>query len=89
MLTFNDCVSFSELTEGEIEAISEHEHVPEILALELAQALLKSPGGIAQIKRFILDDIQHARACGNAAKAARFQAVYYRFDATHPGSTAA
>lgn len=89
MLTFNDCVSFSELTPEEIEAISEHEHVPEIVAAELAQTLLNSPRGIARIKRFILEDIQHAQACGDAAKAARLEAVYCRFDATHPAPSAA
>ena len=35
MLTFEDCLSLSELTEEEILAIAEHEHIPELAALEL------------------------------------------------------
>jgi hypothetical protein len=87
MLTFKDCLEFCELTEEEIEAISEHEHVPEIVAAELGQALLKSGRGVAEIKRFILEEIERARACGQAAKAGRLEEVYRHFDAAHPAST--
>jgi len=34
MLTLDDCIELSELTEEEILAIAEHEHVPEMVALE-------------------------------------------------------
>ncbi|MBM3356111.1 MAG: hypothetical protein FJY54_00070 [Betaproteobacteria bacterium] len=84
MLTLKDCLEFCGLTEEEIEAISEHEHVPEIVAAELGQALLKSGRGVAEIKRFILEDIEHARATGQLAKAARLEEVYRHFDAAHP-----
>ncbi len=29
MITFDDCLAFCELTEEEIDAIAEHEHLPE------------------------------------------------------------
>ena len=32
MLTYEDCLELSDLTEEEIEAISEHEHLPEMAA---------------------------------------------------------
>ena len=32
MLSYEDCVGLSELTEEEIRAISEHEHIPEVVA---------------------------------------------------------
>ena len=35
MLTYQDCVGMCELTEDEIRAIAEHEHLPELVALEL------------------------------------------------------
>lgn len=84
MLTFNECLQFCELTEDEVEAISEHEHVPEIVALELGQTLLRSGSGIAEIKRFIREDIAQARVSGQEAKAAHFEDVYRHFDASHP-----
>ena len=84
MLTFTECLQFCELTEDEVEAISEHEHVPEIVALELGQMLLKSQSGIAEIKRFIREDITHAKVHGQETKAAHFEEVYRHFDASHP-----
>ena len=34
MLTIQDCIELSELTEEEILAIAEHEHIPEMAAIE-------------------------------------------------------
>ena len=35
MITIEDCIALSELTEPEILAIAEHEHVPEMIAVEM------------------------------------------------------
>jgi hypothetical protein len=40
MITLKDCVGFCGLTEEEVLAIAEHEHLPEIAATALAQYLL-------------------------------------------------
>ena len=40
MLSYQDCVELSDLTEEEIEAIAEHEHLPEIAALEMGSYLV-------------------------------------------------
>jgi hypothetical protein len=61
MLTFEDCLGLSELTEEEILAIAEHEHIPELAALEMGNYLVHSLNGEKQIKRFILEDIAVAR----------------------------
>jgi hypothetical protein len=61
MLTCEDCVSLSELTEEEVLAIAEHEHMPEIVAAEYGNYLLSLPGGEMRIKRIIIDDIANAR----------------------------
>ena len=45
MLTYEDCVGMCELTAEEIRAISEHEHIPEIVAAELGAYLVKTPEG--------------------------------------------
>ena len=42
MLTYEDCVELSDLTEEEIEAVAQHEHLPEIVALELGSYLAVS-----------------------------------------------
>ena len=61
MLTYEDCLAFCDLTEDEIEAIAEHEHIPAIVAMELGQYLVQSEDGVRKIKRIILDDIQVAQ----------------------------
>jgi hypothetical protein len=40
MITLEDCIGLCGLTEEEVLAIAEHEHVPEIAAAALAQYLL-------------------------------------------------
>ena len=40
MLSYEDCVELSDLTEEEIVAIAEHEHLPEMAALELGSYLV-------------------------------------------------
>ncbi|PCH83201.1 MAG: hypothetical protein COB89_07015 [Piscirickettsiaceae bacterium] len=86
MLTYEDCVDLSGLTEEEIDAIAEHEHVPGILALELGHYLLKTDDGVPAIKRIILDDIDAAKAAGNFEHASKLKAVLHHFISTHPSN---
>jgi hypothetical protein len=86
MLTLEDCLGLCELDENEIMAIAEHEHVPEIVALEMAQYLVHLPEGTVVIKRMILDDIQHARENNNLAHAEALQNALKHFIDTHPES---
>jgi hypothetical protein len=65
MLTIQDCIELSELTEEEILAIAEHEHIPEMLALELGNYLIHSPSGEQRIKAMIVDDIEAARCASD------------------------
>lgn len=86
MLTIEDCIALAELTEEEVAAIAEHEHVPEIVAAELGNYLVHDPHGVPKIRRIIVDDIAHARERGDAAGAARLKLVLKHFVATHrPG----
>ena len=86
MLTLQECLEFTELTEDEIHAIAEHEHVPEIVAAELGDCLLRSEEGICLIRRFMLDDIAVARLQGQQGKADHLHQVLEHFDETHPTS---
>jgi hypothetical protein len=42
MLTIQDCIELSELTEEEILAIARHQHIPEMAALELGNYLIQT-----------------------------------------------
>ncbi len=84
MLTLKDCLDFAELTEEEILAIAEHEHLTEIAALELSEYLVQRPDGVLVIKRMILDDIEEAKRANNRARELRLKAVLKHFVDTHP-----
>lgn len=84
MLTYEDCLGFCDLTEEEIEAISQHEHISAIVALELGQYLVQTEDGIRKIKRMILDDIEGARKSANQERYLTLKATLQHFVDTHP-----
>lgn len=84
MLTLQDCIGLCELTEEEIKAIAQHEHVPEIVAAELGEYLCHCENGVPHIKKIILDDIEDARARGHEDQVERLKLVLKHFIATHP-----
>ena len=75
MLTLQDCIELSELTEEEILAIAEHENIPEMVAVELGNYLVHTPSGEKRIKSMIVDDIAHAKETGNTKHAALLKSV--------------
>ncbi|MCB1920898.1 MAG: hypothetical protein KDJ28_13090 [Candidatus Competibacteraceae bacterium] len=84
MLSYEDCVELSDLTEEEITAIAEHEHLPEIAALEMGSYLVHTSEGVPMIKRIILDDIEEERRRGHDEKALQLKLVLKHFIDTHP-----
>jgi len=83
MLTMEDCLAFSELTEDEIAAIAEHEHLTEMAALELGNYLIQLPDGAVRIRRIILDDIEAARARGDMVHLLKLKLVLRHFCDCH------
>ncbi|SDG41417.1 hypothetical protein SAMN05216241_11142 [Limimonas halophila] len=83
MLTINDVFELSELSEDEIAAIAEHEHIPQICAAEYGYYLCHTEGGTPALHRIILDDIEAARAAGHHEKAERLRAVLRKFVQEH------
>jgi hypothetical protein len=83
VLTLEDCIALSELTEEEIDAIAEHEHLPEIVAAELGNYLVHCDDGTLCIRRMIRDDIETARARGDLVHAAKLKLVLKHFLQTH------
>jgi hypothetical protein len=89
MLTFEDCLGLCELTEDEVDAIVEHEHLPELLALELGNYLIHTASGERRVSRMILEDIEEARQRGDLKHAAKLKLVLAHFVETHPNASAA
>jgi 16S rRNA C1402 N4-methylase RsmH len=84
MLTFEDCLALCNLSEEEILAIAEHEHIPEITAIEYGQYLIQTTDGELRIKRMIVEDIEHSRATGNIKHAEDLEKVLKHFVLNHP-----
>jgi len=79
MLTLEDCIALSGLTQEEIDAIAEHEHLPDVVATAFGGYLLQLPGGRRMIKAIIRDDIAAAQARGDYAHSAKLKLVLRHF----------
>jgi len=75
MLSIQDCIELSDLTEDEILAIAEHEHIPEMVAVELGCYLVHTAEGEKRIKGMIADDIEDARRRGDRKRVATLKLV--------------
>lgn len=83
MLTYEECLEMCDLSDAEIDAIAEHEHVEPMIALALGKYLVEHDG-CSQIKQYILDDIDVARSQGNTEKMALLTKTLCHFVTTHP-----
>ena len=84
MISFEDCLALCGLTEQEVRAIAEHEHVPEAAATLLGRYLLTQPQGLEKIQGMIRDDIRMAMGEGNIKHAAELVSAMRHLMATHP-----
>ena len=85
MLTIQDCIELSELTEEEILAIAEHEHIPEMAALELGNYLVRTPEGEQRIRAMIVDDIEQARREGSLVRVLALKMCLKHYLEKHAG----
>ena len=85
MITLEDCVGLCGLTEEEVLAIAEHEHLPEIAATALAACLLSQNHGSEKVLDMIVDDIRQAqRLSGDKEHMVTLLHVLHHFLKTHP-----
>jgi len=84
MLTYEDCVSLCDLDPEEIDAIAEHEHIPEIVAAAMGNYLVHSDDGEPCIRSLILDDMARYRETGDKEREEQLLLVLKHFIATHP-----
>jgi hypothetical protein len=84
MLTLEDCLALCELSEDEVLAIAQHEHIPEIAAAELGNYLTHTAAGEMRIKAIIRDDIAEACRCGDRARELALKKLLRDFVLNHP-----
>jgi Family of unknown function (DUF6455) len=79
MLTYDDCLGLSGLTQEEVAALARIRHLPEIIALEMGWGLCGTPEGRRAIRRMILVEIEEACRRGDARAAAGLGLVLHHF----------
>ncbi len=84
MISLEDCIGMCGLTEEEVLAIAEHEHLSEVSAAALADYLLHLPKGANVIKEMMRDDIRQAIRTGNTQHARQLIAAMHHFLQEHP-----
>lgn len=84
MITLEDCVAFCGLTEEEVLAIAEHEHIPEIAATALAEYLMCQEHGTEAIREMIVDDIRASQARNDKEHVLILLHVLHHFLKTYP-----
>ena len=84
MLSIEDCIALSSLSEDEIAAIAEHEHLPLIVAAELGNYLVQTADGSRYIKRMIRDDIKAAHMRDDPVHELALKLVLRHYLSCHP-----
>jgi hypothetical protein len=84
MICLQDCIAMCGLTQEEVLAIAEHEHLPEIAATAMAQYLLEQEQGALRIRDMIIDDVRLAQARGDRERVQALLHVLHHFLRTHP-----
>ena len=87
MITMEDCIELCGLTEQEVLAIAEHEHIPEMAASALARYLLSREHGTEKIRDMIVDDIREAQLSGDRHHVLTLLHVLHHFLKMHPEAT--
>jgi hypothetical protein len=88
MITLEDCIALCGLSEGEVLAIAEHEHIPEIAAAALGHYLLHQEHGAERIRDMLRDDIRAAVERGDRDHARDLFMALRHFLSAHPEAAA-
>lgn len=86
MLSLEDCIALSELTEEEILAIAEHEGIPEMAATEMGNYLVQSGNGEVRLRAMIVDDIHNAQERGDVKRVLTLKMVCKHYLGEHPSA---
>ena len=84
MITLEDCIGLCDLSEEEVLAIAEHEHMPEMAAVAYGQYLLKEEDGSKKICKMIVDDIRAGQQRNDKDHVQTLLHVLHHFIRSHP-----
>ena len=84
MITLEDCIALCGLTEEEVLAIAEHEHLPRIACTAMAAYLLSQERGSETVRDMIIDDIRRAQLRFEREHVLTLLHVLHHFLRSHP-----
>ena len=84
MLTLDECIGMSGLSEGEVAVIAQCRRVPPIVAAEVGHTLLKTPKGRFILRGYISDLLAEAKLAGRPDKVKHLDRVLTQFNARYP-----
>ena len=84
MLTLDECIGMSGLTDDEIAVIAQCRRVPMIVAVEVGHALLETAKGKFILRGYISDLLEQAKLTGRREKAKHLDRVLTQFNARYP-----
>lgn len=84
MISLDDMVGMSGLSEEDVLAIAEHEDLPPSLAASMASYLSSDHEGLAKVRDMIFDDIRQAQANGDVEHERALLHVLHHFLRDHP-----
>ena len=84
MISIKDCIDFSDLTEDEVAAIAEHEHLPYASAAQLACCLAQSQDGTEVLRCLLKNAVCDATHCGHEKALQTAKRAYSQFLTNHP-----
>jgi hypothetical protein len=83
MISMHDIIGMCELDLDEIDAIAEHEHIPEVVAAALGDYLMHQARGVERVHQMIVDDIREAMGHEDRRHAASLFVTLQHFLAHH------
>jgi len=84
MISKDDILDMCDLERDEIDAIAEHEHVPEIVAAAIGDYLMHEVHGMERVRDMIVDDIRSAIDRRDPVHAASLFMALEHFLIAHP-----
>ncbi len=84
MISKDDIIGLCGLAEEEVEAVAEHEHLPDVAAAALASYLLHKVKGADRIRDMIVEDLRAALDKGESEHARRLFMALRHFLSEHP-----
>ena len=84
MVTLDECIGMSGLTDDEITVVAQHRRMPTIVAVEVGHALLGTAKGKLILREYVSELLERARRAGKRERAQHLERVLIGFNRRYP-----